>query len=101
MKTVFGAVSLHLKVRLFQPFSGIAGRNEVSLAVDQGNLGVLLRKLCSTYPAMKDQVYDREGKVWDHLNIFVNQVAVTSDEETTKPLRDGDEIMIMVAVAGG
>ncbi len=92
---------MHLKVRLFQPFSGMVGRSELTVPIDQGNLGALLKKLCSTYPAIKEQVYDKEGNVWDHLNIFVNQVAVTSDKETTMPLHDGDEVMIMVAVAGG
>ena len=92
---------MHVKIRLFQPFSGMVGHSELSVPVDQGNLGALLRSLCNTYPAIKEQVYDKEGKVWDHLNIFVNQVAVTSDKEATIPLHDGDEVMIMVAVAGG
>ncbi len=92
---------MQLKVRLFQPLSGAIRRNELIVPIDKGNLGVLLKKLCSTYPALKEHVYDKEGKVWDHLNIFVNQVAVTSDKETTMPLRDGDEVMIMVALAGG
>ena len=92
---------MQVKVRLFQPLSGAVGRNELSLPIEKGNLGALLSKLCSAYPALKEHVYDKEGKVWDHLNIFVNKVAVTSDKETTMPLHDGDEVMIMVALAGG
>ena len=92
---------MKVKVKLSQPFSGVAGKSELLVSPEKGDLGSLLRKLCSDYPRMGEHVFDKEGKVLDHLNIFVNQVAVTSDKETTMPLRDGDEVMIMVAVAGG
>ena len=92
---------MNLKVKLFQPFSEIVGRGEITVALERGNLGVLLNRLCSDHPKMRDQVFDKAGNVRDHLNIFINQVPVTADKETTAALRDGDEIMIMVAVAGG
>lgn len=92
---------MKLKVKLFQPFSKIAGRNEVKVSPDRGNIVSLLNKLCGEYPGMKDEVFDKEGKVRDHLNIFINQVPVTSETEKTAVLRDGDEVMIMVAIAGG
>jgi len=92
---------LNLKVRLFQPFSKIAGRSEVKLSPERGNLVSLLNKLCGEYPAMRDEVFDKDGKVRDHLNIFINQVPLTSETEKTAVLCDGDEVMIMVAIAGG
>ena len=92
---------MNLKVRLSQPFSGIVGRGEIAVTLDRGNLGSLLKKLCKDHPCMTAQVFDKEGNVLDHLNIFVNQVPVTSDKEMTAALHDGDEIMLMVAVGGG
>ena len=88
-------------MKLFQPFSKIAGRSEVKVSPGRGNVVSLLNKLCGEYPAMRDELFDKEGKVRDHLNIFINQVPLTSVTEKTAVLRDGDEVMIMVAIAGG
>lgn len=92
---------MKVKVKLSQPFSGIAGRSEVVVSPDHGNLGALLSKLCSEHPRMKDQIFDKDGNVMDHLNIFVNQVPVTSDSEKDMPVHDGDRVTLLIAVGGG
>ncbi len=92
---------MRVKVRLYQPFSGIVGRGELVVTLESGILGALLSKLSSEYPGIKDQIFNKEGGVMDHLNIFVNQVPVTSDMETTMAIKDGDEVILMMAVAGG
>ena len=92
---------MNVKVKLYQPFSGIAGRKELSMSLEIGNLGQLLENLCTDHPKMRDQIFDEEGNVMDHLNIFVNQVPVTSDKEKSMDLKDDDEVMLLVAVAGG
>ena len=92
---------MKVNVKLFQPFSQIVGKSEIIVPLDHGNLETLLNSLSTGFPSMKEQIFDKQGKVRDHLNIFINQVPVTSDKEKTAVLRDGDEVMLMMAVAGG
>ena len=68
---------------------------------EQSDLESLLEKLCTEHPRMRDQVFDKEGNVMDHLNIFVNQVPLTSDKERQMQVKDGDEVVLLMAVGGG
>ena len=47
------------------------------------------------------EVRDEGGEVHHHVNIYVNSEAIESLQGLRTPLRDGDEVTIIPALAGG
>ncbi len=81
----------------FRRATGNRDRVEVA-AVDVGGL---LDELEGSYGGLKGLVRNEQGEVHHHVNIYVNQEAIESLEGLATPLRDGDEVTIIPALAGG
>lgn len=56
-----------------------------------------LNKLTERFPALKRWLYDKQGDVASHAHIFVNK----KQASTSDLLNDGDELLILLSVAGG
>jgi molybdopterin converting factor small subunit len=54
----------------------------------------------SRFPKMKKWLYDAQGELRPQVWFFVNGEKLNPDERAS-PLTDGDEVMILLAVAGG
>lgn len=52
------------------------------------------------FPSVRRWLYDKQGEFRSEVLFFVNGVR-TFAEELTKQSNDGDEIFIMLAIAGG
>ena len=89
-----------VKVRIPTPLQKLAeGKGEVS--VQASSIQDLLNTLEKNYPGMKERLCDPSGKVRRFVNIYLNEedIRFLSKEET--PLKDGDEVSIVPAIAGG
>jgi molybdopterin synthase sulfur carrier subunit len=51
--------------------------------------------------ALKGLVRNDRGEVHDHVNIYVNNEGIESLQGLATPLKDGDEVSIIPALAGG
>ena len=61
----------------------------------------LLADLERRYPGVKERICDQDGKLRRFVNVFVNEEDIRflqGDQTTTK---DGDEVSIIPAIAGG
>jgi molybdopterin converting factor small subunit len=58
---------------------------------------VCLSKLAERFPGVGQKLYDAQGKVAGYVYLFVNGKKVSADNS----LKDGDELIIMLAVGGG
>lgn len=90
---------MSIKVRI-PPFlrEFTAGR-EVVETIGQ-NVGECLDNLEVQFPGIKQQLYDERGQLLDYFEIYVNSES-SYPEELSKPVRDDDEISIILLVAGG
>jgi len=61
----------------------------------------LLDQLEASYGGLKGLVRDEDGEVHHHVNIYVNSEAIESLQGLRTPLKDGDEVTIIPALAGG
>jgi len=61
----------------------------------------LLDQLEASYGGLKGLVRDEGGEVHHHVNIYVNSEAIESLQGLRTPLKDGDEVTIIPALAGG
>jgi molybdopterin synthase sulfur carrier subunit len=76
--------------------------NDLELVETSGrNVGELLDNLEKAYPGLKERVCDEQGNVRRFVNVFVNGEDIRFLEEKATPVKDGDEVSIVPAIAGG
>jgi MoaD family protein len=91
---------MKVKIKLLKPFSDIAGKGELDLEFAGGSAIQALEMICESYPDLKSELFEDDGKVSYSINIFVNDRPLVGEQEDA-PLNDGDEILIFLAVSGG
>ncbi len=91
---------MSVTVLIPQPLRSLTG-NLSKVSGDGSTLESLVSNLDSTYPGMRERVMDETGQMRRFVNIYVNGEDVRFMEGLGTALKDGDEISIVPAVAGG
>ncbi len=60
----------------------------------------VLGKLVADFPKIRRWLYDKEGTLRPQLQFYVNKERLRADD-MGRALNDGDELLILVAIAGG
>ena len=82
------------------PFRRATG-NRDRVEIGAADVEALLDALEDAYSGLRGLVRNERGEVHDHVNIYVNNEAIESLQGLRTPLRDGDEVTIIPALAGG
>ncbi len=61
----------------------------------------LLGDLERRYPGVKERICDESGKLRRFVNIFVNEEDIRFMQGDQTAVKDGDEVSIIPAIAGG
>ncbi len=69
--------------------------------VDGAHVREALDSLQSRYPSIGDRLFDGQGQVKSHLIVFVNNDDIRFLNGLDTPLRDGDTVVLLPAIAGG
>jgi molybdopterin synthase sulfur carrier subunit len=89
-----------VKVTIPQPFRKITeGDSEVY--IDCENVKQAINILESNYPGIKEKIIDGDKKLKKYVNIYINDENVRFLNELDSKIKDGDEILILPAIAGG
>ena len=75
------------------------GRKQFNSAA--ANLPGLIADIDQTFPALSTQIKDEEGKLRRFINIYVNDEDIRFLENLTTPLKAGDQVALIPAIAGG
>ena len=89
-----------VKVRIPTPLRPLTqGKGEVE--AQASTVLEMIENLNSTHPGLRDRLCDEKGELRRFVNIYVNEqdIRFLKGKETT--LRDGDEVSIVPAIAGG
>ena len=78
-----------------------ATNNRDRLQASARSVGALLDELEGTFAGLKGLVRNEGGELHHHINIYVNSEAIESLDGLSTPLKDGDEVAIIPALAGG
>lgn len=78
-----------------------ATNNRDRVEVRASDVGGLLDELEGAFPGFRGLVRNESGEVHHHVNIYVNSEAIESLQGLRSALRDGDEVTIIPALAGG
>jgi sulfur-carrier protein len=87
-------------VRIPTPLRKLTNEQEIVQA-EGANVQQILESLETNYPGLKERICDGDGSVRRFVNIFVNDEDIRFLEEQATPVKDGDEISIVPAIAGG
>ncbi|MGH7142509.1 MAG: MoaD/ThiS family protein [Planctomycetota bacterium] len=72
-----------------------------SVELPAADVAGLLGELERAYPGIGTRLRGKDGKVLKFVNIFVNREDIRFLDEQKTTLKDGDEVAIVPAVAGG
>ena len=65
------------------------------------DVGELVEDLERQFPGLRDRLYDETGDFRKFINVYVNQEDVRFLQGRESLLKDGDEVSIVPAIAGG
>lgn len=74
-------------------------RSELTLEGD--TVGKVLTAISDEYPETKKALFDDTGELRAFINVFVNSDNIRNLQGHDTPVKDGDEIMLIPAIAGG
>ena len=89
-----------IKVRIPTPLRPLTkGQGEVEATC--ATIDEMVKHLDATYPGMKDRLCDGTGELRRFVNIYVNEEDIRFLKGKDTVLKDGDEVSIVPAIAGG
>ncbi|MBI4673175.1 MAG: MoaD/ThiS family protein [Chloroflexi bacterium] len=65
------------------------------------NVRGTLDTLAAQYPTIGERLYDGQGQVKSHINIFLNNEDIRFLNGLDTHVRDGDTVVLLPALAGG
>lgn len=89
-----------VKVRIPAPLRRLTANQSV-VEVEAATIGQCLDGLEKKFPGMKERLTDPQGQVQQFVNIYVNGEDIRFLQELDTPLKPGDEVSIVPAIAGG
>jgi len=87
-------------VRIPQPLRSLTGEQS-TVSSEGADLQSLIGTLETNYPGIRDRLMDEDGALRRFVNIYVNGDDVRFENGLETALKDGDEVSIVPAVAGG
>lgn len=82
------------------PFRKLAG-NQSYLKAEGGTVGEVLDSVGAQYPGLRHMIYNEADEIPGHINIYVNNTEVHTLQGKLTPVKDGDEMAVIPAIAGG
>ena len=71
------------------------------VSADGGNVLAVVESLEKEYPGIKERLCDENGALRHFVNIYINGEDVRYVDGINTAVKDGDELSIVPAVAGG
>lgn len=82
------------------PFLSQHTNNQDMVEVNGSTVGQCLEQLVARFPELKPWLFEKSGKLNRLVEIYVNMKS-SYPEELAKPVKDGDELHIIIIISGG
>ena len=89
-----------VQVRIPTPLRKLTHDEEV-VETSAETISDAITDLESRYPGLQERLLDDDGQVRRFVNVYVNEEDIRFLKEKETPLKDGDEVSIIPAIAGG
>lgn len=91
---------MSIKVRIPQPLQKLT-EGKAEIEAEAKDVRQLIENLEKIFPGIKERLCDEKDNVRRFINIYVNEEDVRFLKLDKTPLKDGDEVSIIPAIAGG
>ena len=91
---------MSIKVRIPTPLQKLTN-SQSEVLLDAKSVDQLLSELEKKHPGIKERLCDGEGKLRRFVNIYVNEEDIRFLQGQDTSLKDGDDVSIIPAIAGG
>ncbi|MCU0771888.1 MAG: MoaD/ThiS family protein [Verrucomicrobia bacterium] len=88
------------KVRIPTPLRKLTN-NEELVEVNGSTVGEIIAELQTRYPGFQERLLDDKGQIRRFVNVYVNEEDVRFLDNQNTVLKEGDEVSIIPAIAGG
>ena len=89
-----------IKVRIPTPLRKLTNEEEL-VQIEAKTVGEAITQLQSRFPGIQERLVDEAGAVRRFVNVYVNEEDIRFLKNQETVLKDGDEISIIPAIAGG
>lgn len=87
-------------IHLPRPLHSCAG-GRAEIPIEGATVADALGRLASAHPRLRRHLFDEDGSLRPHVNVYLNESDVSGLEGEGTLLSDGDSIMIVPSIAGG
>ncbi len=87
-------------VRIPTPLRKLTG-NQNEVREEGGTIREILKNLELHYPGIGERLADESGELRRFINVYVNEEDIRFREGLDTPIKPGDEVSIIPAIAGG
>lgn len=91
---------MSIKVRIPTPLQKLT-KDQAEVEVKASNIKELITDLDKNFPGIKERICDDTGKIRRFINIYINEEDIRFLQKDETSLKDGDEVSIIPAIAGG
>jgi len=91
---------MSVRVRIPTPLRRFTGNAE-EVGVSGGTVGAVVDDLERKFPGLKERLCDEQGRVRRFVNIYINGDDIRFLNSLETEVKDGDEISVVPAIAGG
>ena len=75
--------------------------NQAEVQADGATVKEILANLESQFPGIQERLYDEQGKLRRFINFYVNNEDIRFLQGEETQVKDGDELSVVPAIAGG
>jgi len=91
---------MSISVRIPTPLRKLTGGSD-EVVVEAANVGDMIENIEAAHPGLKERLCDDAGEIRRFVNVYVNDEDVRFLDGRATVLKDGDEVSIVPAIAGG
>ena len=89
-----------VKVRIPTPLMKLTD-NQAEVSTEGGSISEVINNLENQFNGIKERICEENGSPRRFINIYVNEEDIRFLEAENTAVKDGDEISIIPAIAGG
>jgi molybdopterin synthase sulfur carrier subunit len=91
---------MSIKIRIPTPLQKLTN-NQPEVEVEGKDVKTALAALEEKCPGIRERLYDDKGTLRRFINFYVNDEDIRFMKGEETPLKDGDELSVVPAIAGG
>lgn len=92
--------NMAVNVRIPTPLRKLTGDEEL-VQVQPGTIATAFAEMQRRFPGIQERLMDEGGQVRRFVNVYVNEEDIRFLQNQDTALKDGDEVSIIPAIAGG